>query len=88
MQTDNEYRPDFSGGIPAARKRYLTIAGILFRLLTPAQRRSLYRRTARSLGGAPRATRLRHAGNCGKADPAFGLGVAAALGLPASRPWR
>ncbi len=81
MKTTKADRPDFSGGIPVARKRYLTIAGILFRLLTPAQRRSLYLRTARSLGGAPRAIRLRHAGNCGKADPAFGSGVAAALGL-------
>lgn len=85
MQNRKESRPDLGGGIPAARKRYLMIAGILFRLMTPGQRRSLYRRTARSLGGAPRAVRLRHAGNCGKADPAFGLGVAAALRLPGSR---
>jgi len=85
MQTMKDERPDLSGGIPAARRRYLTIAGILFRLLTPAQRRALYRRTARSLGSAPRAIRLRHAGNCGRADPAFGSGVAAALGLQAAR---
>lgn len=85
MHTKKEDRPDFSGGIPAARKRYLTIAGILFRLLTPAQRSALFRRTARSLGGAPRVVRLRLAGNCGRADPAFGSGVAAALGLQAAR---
>ena len=85
MQIMKDDRPDLSGGIPAARKRYLTIAGILFRLLTPAQRSALYRRTARSLGSAPRAVRLRHAGNCGRADPAFGSGVAAALGVSASR---
>jgi len=85
MKTIKDERPDLGGGIPAARKRYLTIAGILFRLLTPAQRRSLYRRTASSLGSAPRTIRRRLAGNCGRADPAFGSGVAAALGLPAAR---
>lgn len=85
MQTNKDDRPDFSGGIPAARKRYLTIAGIVFRVLTPAQRAALYRRTARSLGSAPRAIRRRNAGNCGRADPVFGSGVAAALGLPAAR---
>ncbi len=85
MKTLKKDRPDLSGGIPAARKRYLTIAGILFRLLTPAQRGALYRRAARSLGSAPRTIRRRHAGNCGRADPAFGSGVAAALGLTAAR---
>ena len=39
--------------------------------------------TARSIGAAPREIQLRHIGNCLKADPAYGRGVAEALGLAA-----
>jgi len=53
----------------------------LFRLITPAQRQVLFENTARSIGGAPRAIQLRHIGNCTKADPAYGKGVADALGI-------
>jgi catalase len=38
--------------------------------------------TARSLGGAPRAIKVRHIGHCLKADPAYGQGVAEALKIP------
>jgi catalase len=54
----------------------------LFRLMTPAQQQELFENTARSIGGASRATQLRHIGNCMKADPAYGKGVAKALGIP------
>jgi catalase len=54
----------------------------LFRLMTPAQQQVLFENTARSIGGASRATQLRHIGNCMKADPAYGKGVAKALGIP------
>lgn len=37
--------------------------------------------TARAMGDAPEAIKLRHIGNCSKADPAYGEGVAKALGL-------
>lgn len=54
----------------------------LFRLMSPAQQQILFDNTARSLGGAARAIQLRHIGNCLKADPAYGQGVAKALGIP------
>ena len=37
--------------------------------------------TARAMGDAPKAIKLRHIGNCLKADPAYGKGVADALGI-------
>ncbi len=56
----------------------------LFRLMSPAQQQILFDNTARSLGGAAKAIQLRHIANCLKADPAYGQGVAKALGIPAS----
>jgi catalase len=49
--------------------------------MSPAQRQALFENTARSIGGAPREIQLRHIGNCMKADPAYGRGVAKALGI-------
>lgn len=34
------------------------------------------------MGDAPDEVKVRHIGNCFKADPAYGKGVADALGLP------
>ena len=62
-------------------KDYYSQPGALFRLLSAEQRRVLFENTARSIGGAPRAIQLRHIGNCLKADPAYGKGVADALGI-------
>lgn len=45
--------------------------------------KALFENTARALGDAPREIKLRHIGNCLKADPAYGQGVADALGIPA-----
>jgi len=53
----------------------------LFRLMTPAQQQVLFENTARSVGGAPSEIQLRHIENCTKADPAYGAGVARALGI-------
>ena len=53
----------------------------LFRLMTPAQQQVLFDNTARSLAGAPREIQLRHIENCRQADPAYGAGVAKALGI-------
>jgi catalase len=36
------------------------------------------------MGDAPREIKLRHIGNCMKADPAYGKRVADALGIPMS----
>jgi catalase len=53
----------------------------LFQLMTPDKRQVLFENTARSLGGAPKEIQVRHVRNCLKADPAYGAGVAKALGL-------
>ena len=60
---------------------YYTQPGKLFRLMTAAQQQVLFENTARALGNAPQEIKLRHIGNCLKADPAYGKGVAAALGI-------
>ena len=56
----------------------------LFRLMTPEQQKVLCENTARAMGDAPREIKIRHIGNCLKADPAYGKGVADALGIPLS----
>jgi len=60
---------------------YYSQPGDLFRLMTPAQQQVLFENTARSIGGAPTDIQKRHIANCTKADPAYGTGVAIALGL-------
>jgi len=60
---------------------YYSQPGKLFRLMSPAQQQALFENTARSVGGASKDIQLRHIGNCLKADPAYGKGVAKALGL-------
>ena len=44
----------------------------------------LFANTARAMGDAPKEVKVRHIGNCQKADPAYGKGVADALGIPLS----
>ena len=61
---------------------YFTQPGKLFRLMSPKQKEALFGNTARALGDAPEEIKLRHIGNCLKADPKYGEGVAKALGLP------
>ena len=60
---------------------YYSQPGALFRLMTRAQQNVLFENTARSIGGAPREIQIRHIGNCLKADPGYGKGVAAALNI-------
>jgi len=60
---------------------YYTQPGKLFRLMTPAQQKVLFENTARAMGDAPKQIKIRHIGNCLKADPAYGKGVADALGI-------
>ncbi|AWM92530.1 hypothetical protein DJ564_17760 [Pseudomonas sp. 31-12] len=55
--------------------------GNLFRLMTPLQQQLLFQNTARAMGDAPVMIKHRHIVNCSKADPAYGDGVAQALGL-------
>ena len=63
---------------------YYSQPGILFRLMTADQRKALFGNTARAMGDAPKEIKIRHIGNCLKADPAYGKGVADALGIPLS----
>ncbi len=63
---------------------YYTQPGLLFRLMTSAQQQVLFDNTARALDDAPREVKLRHIGNCLKADSAYGKGVAGALGISLS----
>ena len=55
--------------------------GNLFRKMTPAQQQLLFENTARAMGDARLHIKQRHIDNCTRADPAYGAGVAKALGL-------
>ena len=63
---------------------YFEQPGKLFRLMSPEQQEALFGNTARALGDAPREIKLRHIRHCFKADPAYGIGVARACGIPES----
>jgi catalase len=63
---------------------YYTQPGLLFRLMSAEQQKVLFANTARSIADATKEIKLRHIGNCRKADPAYGKGVADALGIPLS----
>ncbi len=56
----------------------------LFHKMSPEQQNLLSANTARAMGDAPREIKIRHIGNCLKADPAYGKGVADALDIPVS----
>ncbi|MBP9944743.1 MAG: catalase, partial [Desulfomicrobium sp.] len=64
---------------------YFTQPGKLFRLMSPEQQEALFGNTARAMGDAPDEIKIRHIGNCLKADPAYGAGVAKALGIDVNR---
>ena len=53
-------------------------------MMSPEQQRALFGNTARAMGDAPREIKIRHISNCTKADPAYGEGVANAMGIPMS----
>ena len=63
---------------------YYSQPGALFRLMTPAQQQALFANTAASIGGASHEVQVRHIGNCLKADPAYGAGIAKMLGISLS----
>jgi catalase len=52
--------------------------------MSPAQQKVLFENTARALGDAPKEVKVRHIGNCLKADKAYGHGVAKAIGIKLS----
>ncbi len=53
--------------------------------MSPKQKKVLFANTACAMGDAPKEIKVRHIGNCLKADPAYGKGVAEALGIPLSK---
>ncbi|PTQ07740.1 catalase [Sphingomonas oleivorans] len=59
--------------------------GILFRSMSAEQQALLFANTARQVGGASIEVQLQHIANCERADPAYGAGVAVALGLAAAQ---
>lgn len=63
---------------------YYSQPGALFRVMSAEQKQALFENTARSIGEAPKEIQLRHIRNCLKADPAYGQGIAKALGIPVS----
>jgi catalase len=60
-----------------------TQAGDLFRLMTQAQRAVLMDNMVASMSGAPETILRRQIEHLTKADPAYGQGVAARLGVTA-----
>jgi catalase len=60
---------------------YFTQPRLLFQLMSKEQQQVLFDNTARAMGDAPSQIKIRHIGNCLKADPAYGEGVAKALGI-------
>ena len=64
---------------------YYTQPGKLFRLMSPEQQRVLFENTARAMGDATDQIKIRHIGNCLRADRAYGQGVADALGISLDR---
>jgi len=63
---------------------YYSQPGLIFRLMKAEQKKVLFENTARAMGDAPKEIKVRHIGNCLKADPAYGEGVAKALGISMS----
>jgi catalase len=63
---------------------YYTQPGLLFRLMNPSQQAVLFANTARDIAPAPREIKIRHIGNCLKADKTYGKGVADVLRIPLS----
>jgi catalase len=60
---------------------YFSQPGDLFRLMSKKQQAVLFENTARAMGDAELFIKQRHVRNCHKADPAYGEGVAKALGI-------
>ncbi len=60
---------------------YFSQAANLFKLMSTEQQKTLFENTARAMGDAPRDIKIRHIGNCLKADLAYGEGVAKAMDI-------
>ena len=60
---------------------YFSQPGNLFRLMTDDKKQLLFNNTAAEVGQAQKFIQVRHIRNCFSADPAYGEGVAKALGM-------
>ena len=60
---------------------YYSQPGDLFRLMPADEQQLLFENTARAMGDSELFIKQRHTRNCYKADPAYGAGVAKALGI-------
>lgn len=60
---------------------YFTQPGNLFRLMSAEQQQVLFENTARNMNGVPDDIKMKHIGHCMQADPAYGQGIAKALGI-------
>ncbi|MEJ5977809.1 catalase [Novosphingobium sp. PS1R-30] len=65
---------------------YFTQPRKLFQLMSPAQQQALFDNTAGAMGDAPDFIKQRHIDNCTRCDPAYGAGVAKALGMTVKSP--
>ncbi|MFC5466556.1 catalase [Lederbergia graminis] len=63
---------------------YFEQPGKLFNLMSDEQKQVLFENTARNMQGVEKHIKLRHIKHCYLADPAYGQGVADALGIPLS----
>ena len=63
---------------------YYEQPGKLFRLQSPEEQQRIFENTANEMQGTSKEVQLRHINNCYKADPAYGEGVAKALGISLS----
>ena len=61
---------------------YYTQPGMLFQVIGPEKQALLFANTARDMAKVPEEIKIRHIGNCLKAAPAYGAGVAKAMGIP------
>lgn len=52
--------------------------------MSKEQQEVLFENTARAIADAPKEIKIRHMSNCYKADPAYGEGIAKALGISMS----
>jgi len=60
---------------------YYSQPGALFRLMAPEQQQTLFNNTGDAMADVSDDVKKRHFDNCTKADPAYGAGVAKALGM-------
>ena len=63
---------------------YFEQPGRLFNLMNGEQKQALFENTARDMEGVEKFIKIRHINHCFLADPAYGEGVAAAMGVDMS----